>query len=383
MDNLNRMHCPRRGMRRAMTLVELLVVVLLLGIVMGIAASAVKNGTKGKKLREASRQVNSFIAGAQARAIEIGRPVGIEIVRNANEPRAGLQVFMTETPAPYAGDTTNARFNVAAPVSLSSTENTVVLTDSNSGSAFSNDLIQIGDLVQLNFRGNWYPIRSYSKAALAPDPSPAPMAIQIVVPKNDSSYIYSNGDTVRYKINRQPLRSSVTPLQMPTDTCIDLAFSGMGLKGQHFHPLNKTNASRVGFTFNSRGGIDRINFVGGINQIDSVRPTGGVYLLIGRYDGLISVADNEIDASLSYGDRTGPGGLHDLLLAEENGDLEDPSNIGNPNSIWVSVNHLTGKITTSNNAFIDSTSAANNGGLMAEARRLSKEAYSITGRGGQ
>ncbi|PHS03162.1 MAG: hypothetical protein COA78_18880 [Blastopirellula sp.] len=384
MDNLNRTYRPTRNARHAMTLVELLVVVLLLGIIMGIAATAVKNGTKGKKLREASRQVNAFVAGAQARAIETGRPVGIEIVRNENEPRAGLQIFLTETPATYAGDTTTATLQVTIKGSLQTVSsirgNYYTFEDKSLDSISMSFLINNGDYIQLNFRGEWYKISNFSGGK----------TFQIFVPQVDNSFNYNygdpGGDFVRYKIKRQPIRSSVSPLQMPTDTCVDLAFSGMGIGGQQFHPWNKTNFSRVvGFTFNSRGGIDRFNYADAPGSLDSVRPTGTVYLLVGRYDGLISIADAEAEAGANYGDFTSwsANKLKQLLTKEENGELEDPSNISNPNSIWVTINHLTGKITTSNNAFIDSTSGTDNDELLAKARRLSKEAYSITGRGGQ
>lgn len=421
MDNLNRTYRGTRKVRHAMTLVELLVVVLLLGIVMGIAATAVKNGTKGKKLREASRQVNAFIAGAQSRAIEIGRPVGIEIIRNKNEPRAGLEIFMTETPAPYAGDTHAARFRIGTrgPLLDNSTTPTppspgypgryYTLEDRNGQSASMSFLLKNGDLIQLNFRGDWYKISNLTSNSF-----------RIFVPDVDNNFNYKHtipaqgsnpeipGDFVRYKVQRQPLRSAVNALQMPSDTCIDLAFSGIGIGGQQYHPLEKTAATRVGFTFNSRGGIDRINgfdiaWNGNNRDHDNnnilktnradVLPTGSVYLLIGRYDGLVSMAEveaSEHSTDFYFSNYLGPNKdssrrnkISELLVAEANGKLEDPSNLSNLNSIWVSVNHLTGKITTANNASIDTSSGTDNDDLLASARRLSKEAYSITGRGGQ
>ena len=72
--------------RRGLTLTELLVVVSIMVIVAGALVPMVQPLLKGRNPREAARQLNVMIAGAQARAMATGRSVGIWLERAAHEP---------------------------------------------------------------------------------------------------------------------------------------------------------------------------------------------------------------------------------------------------------------------------------------------------------
>ena len=64
-----RMKCGcRRRRRRAMTLIELLVVVAALLILTAISTAMMQPVLKSRKIREAARQLNAYIAGSVARA---------------------------------------------------------------------------------------------------------------------------------------------------------------------------------------------------------------------------------------------------------------------------------------------------------------------------
>ena len=69
--------------RRGMTLVELLMVVVILALLMVVAVPMVRPAFRDRKVREAARQINAFFT-AQARAAEMGRPVGVWIERFDN-----------------------------------------------------------------------------------------------------------------------------------------------------------------------------------------------------------------------------------------------------------------------------------------------------------
>ena len=103
-----------KSTRAGMTLVELLVVLMIVSLLILAAVPLMRNNLEGRKIREASRGMNMFIAGAKARAAELGRPVGVWIERRGDvfgtdDSRQSLQVFMAEVPPPYAGDTLDAR----------------------------------------------------------------------------------------------------------------------------------------------------------------------------------------------------------------------------------------------------------------------------------
>ena len=97
---------PRRF---ALTLVELLIVIVLVTTLVTTAIPILAPGGDTRKIREASRAINSFFAGAQARAIETGRPYGVAIKRlsadtgNADDNGAGVELAYVEVPPVYAG----------------------------------------------------------------------------------------------------------------------------------------------------------------------------------------------------------------------------------------------------------------------------------------
>src|SRR5688572_20411289 len=91
--------CPTRG---GMTLVELLVVITIIVIVFAALVPRIRPAIEDLKLREGSRQVNAYIASAQAVAGQQKRPYGVRL-----RPIAGvgvLELVSLETPPPYAGD---------------------------------------------------------------------------------------------------------------------------------------------------------------------------------------------------------------------------------------------------------------------------------------
>ncbi|HEY3393725.1 MAG TPA: hypothetical protein VGK58_13525, partial [Lacipirellulaceae bacterium] len=105
-----------------MTLVELLVVIVILTTVVAAAIPIMAPSNVERQLREASRTLNTFITGAQARAIASGRPYGIALKRlsqetdtdgNPNNPHDDrgvcLEVFYVEQPPAYTGYDRNSR----------------------------------------------------------------------------------------------------------------------------------------------------------------------------------------------------------------------------------------------------------------------------------
>lgn len=381
--------------RRGVTLVELLVVVTLLSILLGIAATAARTGTRGKKQREAARQINAFIAGARTRAVELDRSVGIEIVNNRpNEPQAGTTLYMVETPPPYAGDLTSAfvelrsigsytaqlAFNVSNSTNLPyHSPDATLMTDPN--------FIRAGDAVFLGYNNQPYLVSSVP-AALSSGYRLVNITWQIDQPSPfpwiTSAPTGPNYPGLPFQVYRQPQRNSVTPLQIPTGACIDLAFSGMGTTGQQLASFDLEasvpSEEYAKIMFSPNGTIDAVyaQDLGASSATGVVTyrglPTGNINLLIGRYEKVVAVREAGVSVA-SAGSST--GGIYSIF----NSPPEDGSNIADPEAFWVSINRITGNVATSNNAMVnDPASFTSDDALLASARRFAKQTQSISGR---
>ena len=396
------MHLLRRTTRvsrHGMTIVELLVVLGILVVLMGIAATAVKNGTRGKKQREAARQVNAFIANTQARAAEAGRPVGFEIVRNVTDvngdtmidatndigiSNAALTMYVIETPPIYSGDTTTAMLEMSAPSS-----GVVTLTDNLGNYVSATGFLEVDDIVQvrLNYRG-----RTYENTKVT---SLSPFTMTFNVPADDNTIFPTTGNTVDVpvQITLPPVRSSASPLQLPSDMCIDLTCSGVGNTGNQFANWNSNTHDSIRVLFSPNGTIDSFSTFatrqpdgsGGFLPVWK-RPLGNVHILVGKYthavDALAVMGTNGIDdvsfGSLSYMD----------YLRPSDPDLE--TNLADASAMWVSVNFQTGQITTTRNKRIDDTylqgitaltTAQQNARLLAESRDFARNVLIVKGQG--
>ena len=102
----------RQQSTRAMTMIELLVVITIILVLTGVMIPTIRYQYRNRALREAERQLNAFIGSAQARAQQLGRPVGIWIDRfSESETLIGanyaVAIYIAEIPRPYTGETRN------------------------------------------------------------------------------------------------------------------------------------------------------------------------------------------------------------------------------------------------------------------------------------
>lgn len=100
---------PLASPRSGMTLVELLVVIVLVTTLVTTAIPIISPGGDNKKIREASRNLNAYLQGAQARAIETGRPFGVAFQRLSADTERGadnavcVRAEYVEVPPHYSG----------------------------------------------------------------------------------------------------------------------------------------------------------------------------------------------------------------------------------------------------------------------------------------
>jgi type II secretory pathway pseudopilin PulG len=95
-------------MTAAFTIMELLIVMAILIAVTAAAIPVLAPAVQGRKSREASRLVTSFIAQARTKAIELGRPVGVMFERMESNRLACNRLSMVEVPPLFSGETTQA-----------------------------------------------------------------------------------------------------------------------------------------------------------------------------------------------------------------------------------------------------------------------------------
>jgi prepilin-type N-terminal cleavage/methylation domain-containing protein len=297
--------------RYGVTLIELLVVISILVLLGALIVPNMTPGVEARKLREAARGVDTFLALAKARAIRNGRPVGVVFTPFENNARACLTLALADVPEVYAGDywASSARLQRAA-----NGDYTAVLSEK----FFFDDIVGQGDLMQFGNKGYLYRIKSVSgttvtlttdtRGGLPPCPD-AP----------------AFGSTMPYKVFRAPVVYSNTfgrvgvagagsKYQLPEGVAIDLA--GSVFPGATYNvPAAPTNTiDPVTVVFSPSGGMSAIYS----NQSTRYLPAGQVNILIGKY--------KSIQATTT----TVPP-LRNWL---------DPTNF------YVSVGHLTGQITT-------------------------------------
>ena len=277
-----------RAQRLGFTLIELLVVVAILIILVGVLTTALQPVLAGKEIREAARSLNAFFAASVARAAETGRPAGVWIERSSANTNGAFDVFFADVPPLYAGDFVNDRatFTSTTQVTLPA------------GQASVAGFIGVGDRIRFDFSGPWYEITTVSGLnityLLGGHPAPP------------------HTTTVPFQVLRGPRKSLVSPMQLPSNTVIDLANSGVGASGTQFN--NATQTDPVVIMFSPDASIDRIYYHDGTAYAGR-KLTAMLHVLVGRSG------------------QIGAGNL----------------GAGPNDNRWVSVNHQTGRVITTEN----------------------------------
>jgi len=298
------------------TLIELLVVIAIIVILAAAMLPLMQPALRGRDTREAARQFNTFLMGAQARAAQRGRPVGVWLERNPASTAGSFRMYVAEVPPPYAGETFSARVTITH---LGGPPATQARADFLLGccAGATPPMVQVGDLIRIDYRGPLYRITSVTAGTsvtfqLAGSGDQLPPAIA--------------APGVPFQIYRYPRKTAAAPLELPPSSSIDLSLSGVGSAGTEL----AAGTTPVIILFNPSGYVDRI-----ISSGYTGRPAGTVHFLVGRSDQI--------------------AGLN----------LSDLSNI------WVSVGHQSGLIVST---------ASAGGADVASARQIARSAQSIGGR---
>jgi hypothetical protein len=252
--------------------------------------------------------------------MQTGRPVGVMLERMAGLGQAAVMAYQVEVPPAYSGEVINsaARVTYAGSSGITVTFN---LTASN----IVNSKIQVGDQVQFNNQGPLYLVASVN-----------PLRVQLDIRDRKTWPWPSTGSSppVPFKFFRQPIRSPVAPLELPSAVAIDLQSSGTDVYPYLFTPIpadaSSTAPTQIAFMFSPSGALDRVYFRSPYTGNDTFRMIREpVYLLVGRRD-RIQVAQDVTTATLE----------------------DQYPNWFDASSIWLTVSPLTGIVAAKENFMI-------------------------------
>jgi type II secretion system protein H len=298
--------------RRGLTLVELLMVVVILALLLTVAVPMVRPAFQDRQLREAARQINAFFTGAQTRAAEAGRPVGVWIERFDDGEigsRVGARLYMAEVAPAYTGTTLGAVVRVTVE-SLVPPRGRLVFSDL-SDEAVLRTIVAPNEkfTIQFDYKGHEYSGLRLGDVFLIEIPLGIPPGAAV------------GGPGLSYQITRGPVRSAVSPLTLPADSVIDLSVSGIGRAGREFDSslVAPWTATPIIIMFAPTGRVDELYLAN-----TSVHPYSPIHLLVGRRAKVVNPTVT---------------------------DVWDPeiANLADPANLWVTISQRTGSVTTATN----------------------------------
>lgn len=107
---------PRSARRGGFTLVEMLVTIGILLLLMTITLATVNISMDSDRIASGARSMQSFLEGARNRAIFAGRPRGIRLMTDPNNPTLVTSILYIEEPEPFPaeGGAPEGRITIAA-----------------------------------------------------------------------------------------------------------------------------------------------------------------------------------------------------------------------------------------------------------------------------
>ncbi len=408
--------------RTGITLIELLIVIVILTTLVAAAIPILSPSSNDRRIREASRAINTYITAAQTKAMELRRPVGVALKKlsadtgNADDKGVCLELYQVEQPPAFSG------FDETSAVRISldqATPNQVRIQFVRRGNMDKRKQDQLpdgwdrdeippgvfrwGDRIKV--AGNLY---RFSDTTPDLDPSGfyqansgEPDGVLFAQVENDSgqmrSFVFDhtgylvklqlltmNGvprltlirygvDTqitgqppppfwttpTSYKILRQPSPTSAEPYQLPEGIAIDLRASGDSRDVYHNAEHQQSedrnnNHTPIMIMFTPEGTVHRVvlnvgpdlsDLSGFSDEIISDPVVSSIFLLIGPREN-IPVTQLTSDNTLK---QVGINQLTNTELEE----LKTSINWLNPESRWVTIGAQSGRVVSTENAFVD------------------------------
>ena len=358
---------------RGLTLIELLVTIVILVTLLAGVLPAISPNNEARKIREASRQLTSLFAQAQAQAARDGRPVGVGFSDPDGDGMA-LEAYIISEPPPFTGFSSDAAvtFHWAEDDPLAPNANKPIIPDflppllnaefghgvggegmvsGDSGDALppqmvrggrfdpddisrmeaDGDIIQVGqelfeivendcdDMDDTDSNPDTEDIPSINGGTITYLQSQQIVTVRWLTWKGRPSLVAPQGGKA-YRIRRRPTtrltpsRTAAPPLQFPRGVGIDLDPSDGNLS--------------LGVVFAANGAVDSVYLDG--DRFDVRKP---FYILLGRTENgnppTVEQDDGDLDIDYSVYDFR--GGISDDDLAQRRREV----NLLNADSRWV------------------------------------------------
>jgi len=339
------------------TLIELLVVIFIVLTVTALAIPIVAPALRGRQIRESSRLVTAYLAGARSEALRTGRATGVVFERFSDGsgnylPEFCVSLSRCQVPQIYAGSTTASRVH---PSTTPATPNEfTLLVPQPPNPPVQNDFwelanVRVGDLIKFDYHGHLYQISEL----LDTDSDDSADLVRVLPVNALSPFLTVPLGGLPYQVFRQPTRTSTPPVQLPAGIVIDFGYSGDDLgpfvtrdrtsfsgtdyeNDPHVGLLNPATHTPLGvmIVFAPDGSIERLyrpNIADGTTQA-TIRPTGPIHFLIGQRE---RVPVNVVETSPQ------------LTVIEPDAEVQlETFNFMDLNNLWITVNPRSGLISS-------------------------------------
>jgi prepilin-type N-terminal cleavage/methylation domain-containing protein len=363
--------------RRGLTLIELLVTIVIMVTVLAGVIPLMSPNNNARKIREASRQLSSMLAQAQAQAARDGRPAGVafrEFGTTGGFSGMALEAFMIAEPPPFAGFSRDSRVVVTIPPSGGPTTygpngnggklflpkykdyDLFLLTfvmgsdatlPTNSPDFLPPGTFGFGDIIEVDNR--LFMVIDDERDSDDPNVAEELNGVKRLVSTDSIQCVWIDQTpgtvipqgTRMYTFRRLPANTSDTPLQFPRGIGIDLQASGAtGPDGLEDFDDIPGVADVTGVMFNSNGTLEGV-YSNGVRS-ESVN---NVFMLLGAFENGNDGSQDEMD----YDFVANPVDDRDELAQRRS-----RINWLNADSRWVAVNRA-GRVVTSGNNIFDPT----------------------------
>jgi prepilin-type N-terminal cleavage/methylation domain-containing protein len=286
---------PAVTFRTAFTLIELLVVVAILGLLSVIVIPNLSGNIEARRYREAARDVSAFMARCQSRAIGAREPKGAMLQPLAANSAVCLDLYFSDTPEIYAGETSTSTAVIAAPSTASAGTLAITFDTATRDRLVSEPTFcRPGDAIQFGGTG--------AKFKFLP-PDRVAMWFEDNQNTRNTSWPRATGAGLPFKIWRQPSRGTGGVLQLQKGAAIDLAWCCLG--SRPFRDFMDTSIAdnAISILFDASGKPLEIVHPGKAASSGGAAPTAGVrttvgapiFLLIGQGD----LCGNSYDPAVS------------------------------------------------------------------------------------
>jgi prepilin-type N-terminal cleavage/methylation domain-containing protein len=270
--------------RVGMTLVELLVVVAIIGLLAVTVLPSLANSTEGRRTRETTRLLTSFVARSQATAFGQAFPTGFAMRRiDADVRSPAIDLVPSRVPEAYRGDSPSAYVR-GTPSTLPSGQPIMTLSFTNSFTTGTFMSCTSGDLIRFGGSGPWYLVLTEPTGTACTLRSGSNTSVDSMAGQTLLNTPWPQGSVwLSFELQRQP-QASGGVVSLGEGRCVDVFWSSLGQPSRAYvgEDLSSTSAARsvqISVLFDASGGLRQV--VAGSNRFS---PDGPILLLVGRVD---------------------------------------------------------------------------------------------------